>query len=690
MTGNQDYHENEWPEQDNNSILSWNKNETTSKHSEFYKKLPLILFIMAYISFCCLGALCLTLLERPTERLERLRLHASQINFLRTNPCVSSEELEKFVSYIVSATKMGISMTPIKNISKYDLLSIPENWHENFYLETNAEVNAQLESIARRILTEEEINNSSWNFYESVFFVITVITTIGYGTISPVTIYGKVFCIFLVTVGIPMNVILVSVLASLCMPIIRKSRNALVNFYSYSSDHDTCHNKHNKNWKHSNSNSLSGQGKCMENVKPCLNKQNDHRVSKLFFKLKSLFRRQVNAPDRRVESSVLHRSLSDSRLSNNLSPTVCNITEPKNVVKDDGLSNKTASLTSLSTSLSTNKTQSQSSLAIKTENYRKDFNAENDHNISKHDQSNKQILSIMKHHELHINNDLSMNPTLASVKINRPKTILDHTNVPKKLEHKVSLSFAANNHPDAADNRINQLDTTQSSPSQFSGYIEKEAYVKNVNKPARHSLSELFREITQNTRNLNDCFSTETSLADRAHISCIAFLHYLLSRSDLALTTQVKLSEFRYVNVHHVITCSILIPGIIFTYLEQNWTYFDAIYFCIISLSAVGFGDMVASESKDSSTSSLVTILYVKNIYRVMTAIYLVLGTTLIAVLVRSFQEIIDYEFSNVTGGYYDKKFGEHMAQNSCSELFFDDTTPSQNCINQLNHKDMG
>lgn len=109
-----------------------------------------------------------------------------------------------------------------------------------------------------------------------------------------------------------------------------------------------------------------------------------------------------------------------------------------------------------------------------------------------------------------------------------------------------------------------------------------------------------------------------------------------LSRSDLALTTQVKLSQFRYVNVHHgifrlrllhffivfcvVITCSVLIPGIIFTYLEQNWTYFDAIYFCIISLSAVGFGDMVASESKDSSASSLVTILYVKNIYRVMTA----------------------------------------------------------------------
>lgn len=145
----------------------------------------------------------------------------------------------------------------------------------------------------------------------SVYMLDFWITFLGYGTISPVTIYGKAFCIFLVAVGIPMNVILVSVLASLCMPIIRKSRNALVDFYSYSSDHDTYHNKHNKNWKHSNFNSLSGHRKSMEDIKPCLNKENKHRVSKLFFKLKSLFRRQVNAPDGRSESTVLHRSLSD-------------------------------------------------------------------------------------------------------------------------------------------------------------------------------------------------------------------------------------------------------------------------------------------------------------------------------------------------------------------------------------------
>nr|AAW26465.1 SJCHGC07483 protein [Schistosoma japonicum] len=99
---------------------------------------------------------------------------------------------------------------------------------------------------------------------------------------------------------------------------------------------------------------------------------------------------------------------------------------------------------------------------------------------------------------------------------------------------------------------------------------------------------------------------------------------------------------------------------------------------------------MVASESKDTDVPSLVSILYVKNIYRIMTAIYLVLGTTLIAVLVRSFQEIIDYEFSNVTGGHYNDKFNEHMVYNSCSEIIFDDVTPSSiNSRNQSKHTDI-
>ena len=43
----------------------------------------------------------------------------------------------------------------------------------------------------------------SWDFIQSVFFSTTIITTIGYGNISPVTFPGRVFCIVFAIIGIP-------------------------------------------------------------------------------------------------------------------------------------------------------------------------------------------------------------------------------------------------------------------------------------------------------------------------------------------------------------------------------------------------------------------------------------------------------------------------------------------------------
>lgn len=705
MAEDQEHYKDECQKRNHKSMLSSNNSGTISKHCGCHKKLPLFLFITAYVSFCCFGALCLNLLERPTERLERLRLHASQINFLKTNPCVSIEELQKFVSHIASATKMGISMAPVRNLSKYDALGIPKNWYENFYLETNAEVNAQLEAIARRVLNEEEINKSSWNFFEAVFFVITVITTIGYGTVSPVTIYGKAFCIFLVTVGIPMNVVLVSVLASLCMPTIRKTRNALVNFYSHSRNHGT----HHKDWKHQNSFAMNDHAKVSDD-KMCSNNKNENTLLKLCFKLKFLVRKQANNPAQQNESNGFRKLSSNSHPSNNIEKNSLplaadNIVDQESDIENERFSNKTASLTTSLKSSPTNRIP-ESFPPVKPVNIPEVFDSEKvSHNFPKHEQPIKPLSSIMKHHELQGYND---NPVIdlsaSSIKTDRHATLSDHTGLPKKLRQGVSLSFNTKNYPNLTDNSTSQLNSPKSLPSQLSELDQDKA--QNVSRPDPHLIGEPSKDTTHNLRSVNDCFSTETSLADRAHLSCIAFLHYLLSRSDLALTTQVKLSQFRYITVQHgifrlrlvhffivfciVVICSILIPAIIFSHLEHNWTYFDAIYFCIISLSAVGFGDMVASESKDTDVPSLVSILYVKNIYRIMTAIYLVLGTTLIAVLVRSFQEIIDYEFSNVTGGHYNDKFNEHMVYNSCSEIIFDDVTPSSiNSRNQSKHTDI-
>ncbi|CAG7832242.1 unnamed protein product [Allacma fusca] len=47
-----------------------------------------------------------------------------------------------------------------------------------------------------------------WNYYNSVFFAFTIVTTIGYGHLSPSTDWSRVFVIFYALIGIPINGIL--------------------------------------------------------------------------------------------------------------------------------------------------------------------------------------------------------------------------------------------------------------------------------------------------------------------------------------------------------------------------------------------------------------------------------------------------------------------------------------------------
>ncbi|XP_030643302.1 potassium channel subfamily K member 18 [Chanos chanos] len=49
-----------------------------------------------------------------------------------------------------------------------------------------------------------------WHFFGSLFFCCTVFTTVGYGEIFPVTVAGKVVCIFYAMVGIPLMLLVIS------------------------------------------------------------------------------------------------------------------------------------------------------------------------------------------------------------------------------------------------------------------------------------------------------------------------------------------------------------------------------------------------------------------------------------------------------------------------------------------------
>uniref|UniRef100_UPI00358EC38C potassium channel subfamily K member 16-like isoform X2 n=1 Tax=Myxine glutinosa TaxID=7769 RepID=UPI00358EC38C len=57
------------------------------------------------------------------------------------------------------------------------------------------------------------MNSSSpprtWSYNNAVFFVTTLVTTVGYGNIVPITTAGKVACYVYASVGIPLNAVIV-------------------------------------------------------------------------------------------------------------------------------------------------------------------------------------------------------------------------------------------------------------------------------------------------------------------------------------------------------------------------------------------------------------------------------------------------------------------------------------------------
>jgi len=67
----------------------------------------------------------------------------------------------------------------------------------------------KLMEMARKSFKDnEEEYADKWGFFNSFFFAITVVTTIGYGHLSPTTSAGRLFCIIYAILGIPMTGIL--------------------------------------------------------------------------------------------------------------------------------------------------------------------------------------------------------------------------------------------------------------------------------------------------------------------------------------------------------------------------------------------------------------------------------------------------------------------------------------------------
>ncbi|KAG9268871.1 potassium channel subfamily K member 16 [Astyanax mexicanus] len=121
------------------------------------------LLALSHFIYLLLGATVFQHLEREAESNNRNNFQLEKLYFLANYSCLDGPALEKFVKVILDAWENGVN--PSGNST----------------------------------------NPSNWDFGSSFFFAGTVVTTIGYGNLSPATFQGQVFCVFYALCGIPLN-----------------------------------------------------------------------------------------------------------------------------------------------------------------------------------------------------------------------------------------------------------------------------------------------------------------------------------------------------------------------------------------------------------------------------------------------------------------------------------------------------
>ncbi|KAM6223422.1 potassium channel subfamily K member 6 [Rhynchocyon petersi] len=82
-----------------------------------------------------------------------------------------------------------------------------------------------------------------------------------------------------------------------------------------------------------------------------------------------------------------------------------------------------------------------------------------------------------------------------------------------------------------------------------------------------------------------------------------------------------------------VVIIFFLVPAAIFVYLEEAWSFLDALYFCFISLSTIGLGDYVPGETPGQPHRAL---------YKVLVTAYLFLGLVAMVLVLQTFRHVSD------------------------------------------------
>nr|CAD7260804.1 unnamed protein product [Timema shepardi] len=191
--------------------------------------------LILFVVYLMMGAVMFNNIEGERERArriveaeERRTIHGEWKTVWESpqgsNPClpifVSLVQYESSVLDHAAAEAAGggavVSPLAAKSLPKRSFMKLLDAHYVDFLEDDHYNILTTLEEYCGKklvnISTEGDEDPILWDFYNSVFFVITVVSTIGYGNLVPTSALGRILMILYAIIGIPMNGILLTAL----------------------------------------------------------------------------------------------------------------------------------------------------------------------------------------------------------------------------------------------------------------------------------------------------------------------------------------------------------------------------------------------------------------------------------------------------------------------------------------------
>ncbi|BHF68880.1 Ion channel [Sparganum proliferum] len=607
----------------------------------------------------CIGALCFQLLEQPAELEERIRIKDEILTILRENECISFAHFERLLAEISNAPSIRLVQLIYEESSHLrrqiaDLSSnegqeglndgplAPASSVGSRFFDTTPTgdhgkgTNRSMHSTDSGSHLDNTISlqtydiASAWDFDKALFFCATVVTTIGYGRLAPKTQSGKVFCIVFGCVGIPFTIFLSSALVSACIPWLLRWRECMVQSPLFRALSTASQKKMsfsftpgfrsasvpNRPTFQSIPESPQKQTICQRrpglNKIPCTASRVGEGMVNLSFDEREDSRHLVVYGKELHQRRLIHRQSKSLSSLHHPPPAQMTHSAAGGLLQRSSSSTFTCGFTvgpevctAVAATADLEPPSSLATSALVEEDFQKE-------------EVEREIV------ETGVKACFQRPP--ANVIDNSPELKARFQRCPKSMSSSCSFSSIH------ASEKVGLFNGTVRRPRSYNSLSPTrriaEAPLERLKSDPANSTGEQHEHRIETLVLLRDDSTEQPGLTDELRA---------IRRST---SSRIRLLHFIFVTAA-VTVLAIFLPAYIFQNVESGWSYIDAVYFCFISLTTIGLGDLVPSvQSWDGSVAPTL----VHSIYHCVVILYLLCGTVALMIIVRVYGELLEWE----------------------------------------------